>query len=66
MLWMLIWFLILHANVLVLLLFQVLFGCTWDVALLHLSPTMATWAGSSAAVAGVFGTTLSSASANDS
>jgi drug/metabolite transporter (DMT)-like permease len=44
---------------------QVLFGCVWDVTLLHSHPSMAMWLGSGAIAAGVFGTTAT-ASRGDS
>jgi threonine/homoserine efflux transporter RhtA len=36
---------------------QVLFGCVWDVSLLHSHPSMAMWLGSAAIAAGVAGST---------
>jgi drug/metabolite transporter (DMT)-like permease len=49
-----------------LLLLQVLFGCVWDVTLLHSHPSMAMWLGSGAIAAGVFGTTATTRSSGSS
>jgi drug/metabolite transporter (DMT)-like permease len=51
---------------LLLLLLQVLFGCVWDVTLLHSHPSMAMWLGSGAIAAGVFGTTATTRSGSSS
>jgi drug/metabolite transporter (DMT)-like permease len=41
---------------------QVLFGCVWDVSLLHTAPSIAMLLGTGAIAAGVYGTTMSKAS----